>query len=366
MVAITINGYGSDAGLSSRYSVPNGAPAYVDAGNLNDAILGGSQNDYLIGGDDQDNIYAGDGNDVVLGDATWNAEPIFFLGNIFGAKADFIRGDEGNDVIFTGGGTNFADGGAGSDFVWGGNAADYLLGNTGNDTISGRGGDDFLAGGTSSTAQMNAAVLSYFGNGVDYTHNGVTGANSGGNSASNPDTEAQTGTGNDYLDGGTGNDAIYGQDGNDSLFGGDGVDFMSGDIGADQIFGEAGADTIWAGGDNDFIVGEAGNDEVYGRDGNDVLSGAAGNDYMVGGIGFDLQYGGDGNDVFLVTRIDQEDIIFGEAGTDTVNFADRTQAEVTFRGFTGSYYQVFFADGHYSSMLTVEWIAFADGSIFIG
>lgn len=81
-----------------------------------------------------------------------------------------------------------------------------------------------------------------------------------------------------------------------------------------------------------------------------MLSGAGGNDWVVGGIGFDLMYGGDGNDVFLVGRTDQEDIIFGEAGVDTINFADRSTTEITFRGVTANgYYTVIFADGHYTS-----------------
>ncbi|MEO0750467.1 MAG: Hint domain-containing protein [Pseudomonadota bacterium] len=54
------------------------------------------------------------------------------------------------------------------------------------------------------------------------------------------DPEANTGAGDDVIDGGTGDDLIFGEDGNDAIDGGWGADTIDGGAGNDTIFGEAG------------------------------------------------------------------------------------------------------------------------------
>jgi Ca2+-binding RTX toxin-like protein len=60
---------------------------------------------------------------------------------------------------------------------------------------------------------------------------------------------------------------------------------------------------------SDYIVGWQGNDSLSGNGGDDILNGGAGNDYLSGGIG---------NDTYLFKVGDGIDIIYDQAGTDTI------------------------------------------------
>ncbi len=98
-----------------------------------------------------------------------------------------MYGDDGNDSIDGGGGSDTLYGGLDDAAVAGSGGTDRLFGDDGNDIVTGSGGTDSLYGG--------AGNDSLDGNGGD-----------------------------DLLFGGTGNDAIIGSSGDDSLYGGDGTD----------------------------------------------------------------------------------------------------------------------------------------------
>ncbi|WP_126976564.1 Hint domain-containing protein [Frigidibacter oleivorans] len=190
---------------------------------------------------------------------------------------------------------------------------------------------------------------------------------------------AETGAGNDTLNGGDGNDTIYGEAGNDVLIGGTGANRLDGGAGDDRFVGGAGADTFvggtgqdnldysasnaavqvdlttgsLAGGDaaNDKIEsgidgvigskygdtltgfdhqgtapedtytnqfwGNAGNDTITGKGGDDFIDGGADNDSLSGGAGEDTVLGGTGND--WIDAGAGADSVGGGDGRDTIH-----------------------------------------------
>ncbi|RNL61024.1 hypothetical protein EFK50_16690 [Nocardioides marmoriginsengisoli] len=98
--------------------------------------------------------------------------------------------------------------------------------------------------------------------------------------------------------------------------------------GDDVIMGTPGNDSINGLGGNDTICGADGNDAIDGGAGKDAIWGAAGKDYLVGGAGNDVLHGGDGDDVlfpggtYSATLGYDKDTALGEAGFDTVSYAD--------------------------------------------
>ncbi|RTE88013.1 MULTISPECIES: calcium-binding protein [Bradyrhizobium] len=156
--------------------------------------------------------------------------------------------------------------------------------------------------------------------------------------------------GNDTVYGGSGNDAIRGGHGNSSLFGGGGNDSIYGGSGNDTLDGGSGNDYLEAGSGAQLLAGGSGNDilrdlssgrsTLIGGDGNDTLIGVQG-DVFEGGDGNDVFWvygesganstlqGGNGNDTFHLQTHTGNDTIIGGAGSDTVDFADRSSFEVT-------------------------------------
>ena len=109
-----------------------------------DSLWGDGGDDRLDGGDEADVVHGGDGNDIITDTGT----PV--------GDADFLHGDAGHDVIFSGNGNDLVFGGSGSDFVvvgedaqevFGGQDNDFALGGSGADTLMGNEGDDWLEGG---------------------------------------------------------------------------------------------------------------------------------------------------------------------------------------------------------------------------
>lgn len=104
---------------------------------------------------------------------------------------------------------------------------------------------------------------------------------------------ADTGGGNDVVDGGDGDDEIHSGDGND------------------VVRGRGGADDIWLGAGNDRGNGGAGDDTIHGEDGRDSVSGSTGADSLSGGTGND-SLSGDGED----------DSLSGDSGSDSLSGGD--------------------------------------------
>nr|WP_279630501.1 peroxidase family protein [Buttiauxella warmboldiae] len=143
-----------------------------------DSLWGDGGDDRLDGGDEADVVHGGDGNDIITDTGT----PV--------GDADFLHGDAGHDVIFSGNGNDLVFGGSGSDFVvvgedaqevfsgrdndfaLGGSGADFLLGNEGDDWLEGGDGFDTLAGDNSelffNSTIIGHDVLNGQGNDTDY------------------------------------------------------------------------------------------------------------------------------------------------------------------------------------------------------
>ncbi|MGV8844699.1 MAG: peroxidase family protein [Pseudomonas sp.] len=180
-----VNGDGKADGGYLKYSGSDHVVLGGTAGNDTllggkgiDTLWGGAGNDRLDGGDEADQVYGGDGDDIITDTGT----PV--------GGADFLRGEEGNDVIssgmgndivFGGGGKDFVMtgndatevfGGRGDDFILGGNGSDFLLGNEGDDWIEGGEGFDGLAGENSelffNSPIIGHDVLNGQGNDTDY------------------------------------------------------------------------------------------------------------------------------------------------------------------------------------------------------
>jgi len=126
-----------------------------------------------------------------------------------GDAGDFIRGEDGDDLIY--GGLFFDD----------------LHGNMGQDTVVGGHGDDWVVGG-------QGQDLLDGGPGADIVYGNL---------------------GFDWLDGGDGADLMRGGQADDTLLGQAGDDWLSGDRGDDTLTGGPGADTF-------HTFGEAGIDRV--------------------------------------------------------------------------------------------------------
>ena len=111
---------------------------------------------------------------------------------------DFLRGTDGNDLIFGLAGNDSIDGNDGNDSIFGDAGRDSLRGGDGNDEIVGGEGDDFLDG------ELGDDVLI----GDD---------------------------GDDQIDGNFGNDTIDAGAGADTIFDSDGIDTITVGLGADVI-----------------------------------------------------------------------------------------------------------------------------------
>jgi len=160
----------------------------------------------------------------------------------------YLRGDEGDDVIFGGEDFNDLNGNQGSDTVHGNVSGDWVLGGQ---------GDDLLFA-------YEAADLVY------------------GN------------MGNDTCDGGAGADTVRGGQGADSLSGGAGDDWLSGDRGDDTLAGGTGADVFHSFGDagldrvtdfsraeGDRVVLDPGTQYTVSQSGADVVVSMAGGAQLV-------------------------------------------------------------------------------------
>ena len=114
---------------------------YLRGEEGDDVIHGGFGFDDLHGNQGDDTVSGGQGHDWVVG----------------GKDRDRLSGDEGDDLVYGNLGDDTCDAGAGADIVRGGQGADILRGGDGNDFLSGDLGDDTLTGGA------GADIFSSFG-----------------------------------------------------------------------------------------------------------------------------------------------------------------------------------------------------------
>lgn len=341
----------------------------VNAGGGIDTVLAGSGNDIVVGGAGDDFIFGGEGNDRIDGDAEGATAEIssnvdfytallkFNVGlDVSRHGADYIDGEEGNDVIFGNGQADFLFGGTGDDEIYGdgpgvtGAAAgdDYLEGEAGNDKLFGGAGADYLIGGTGddllvgdmemdALAAQGADILDG-GDGNDELRGGggddildgekdndLLFGDAGADTLSGGDgiDELQGGDGDDTLDGGAGADVLFGQADKDELWGGEGADHLNGGSGNDTLMGGAGNDILWGDEDDDLLNGD---------DGGDTLHGGIGNDTLNGGSGSDSLFGGEGDDQYVVSASDaaigQVDVINDAQGVNTLRIEGASLADI--------------------------------------
>lgn len=385
--AASFNGGGGNDSIGSSHAAlfhpgeSSNWEQYIDDADLMD---GGDGADYLASNDGRDILVGGEGDDVLTAgfQAEWSwAQNTYSDG--FGEDIEAwalwqfpkTRRSADSNVLVSGGGKDYVNGGWGDDVAYGGDGNDALIGLAGNDALIGDAGDDFISGdgGTKFlwTPEYWAQVYAEAGTppppegfqaNVDMNW---TPASLHGN-----DT-LDGGIGNDTLEGSGGDDVLYGAVGNDTLWGdgrkyasktedldmvpinvrgndwldgGSGDDLLVGDAGEDSLWGGAGADTIYGDTDSpnlstsnhadDFLDGGDGNDSLYGNGGRDTLHGGAGGDLVFGDDKDDLTISGDdsldggaGNDTLIGGA--GNDTLFGGSGNDGLIGDDGSKAADT-------------------------------------
>jgi len=225
-------------------------------------------------------VYGNNGNDVITS----------------GGKNDKLYGEAGNDTL---------SGNGGNDILRGGNNHDQLFGGHNNDILFGDDGGDLLIGGQGSDTL-------YGGNDNDYLGGGCRLANAGNNyiyEVSQCNSKSDSG---DTLHGGNGHDVLSGGEGNDKLYGDNGNDYLTGNGGReDKLYGGSGHDAL-------LEVGDASLDSIkwhkaWGNSGDDLM--------VVYGEDSD-QEGGSGNDVIITTSTEHDAKIHGGKNGDYIWTAD--------------------------------------------
>ena len=318
-----------------------------------DVFTGGAGDDSLFGGDDNDTLNGASGADLIDGgngfdiasyrtsiagvsidlaasSSTWTGVAqgdtliaieqldLSDVADVFrgDAKANVVKGFDGNDQLFGLAGDDKLDGGAGNDILAGGEGGDILQGGAGADIINGGTGSDSV---TYSDATSGVSI--------DLTRSSSTWTGDAqGDTLTSIETIQLTNFadifrgdsnanfangagGDDQMLGGGGDDTFTGDTGNDAIQGGDGNDFIVGDD-----FGNL----VLAG--DDYLQGNAGNDTLFGGGGKDKLVGGTGNDRLAGEQGADFLIGNEGADTFryfsvtdsffdTVNRVSQQDQI---------------------------------------------------------
>lgn len=328
-------------------------------------VYGTDGNDTMKGGTGSNTIYGGDGNDTLTGNldgdvldgaagtnlADYSARTQNLTVNLsLSSKNIYITGSgptalnsdtlsnmqnvstgSGSDVITGNSGNNTVKAGSGADTLYGGGGADALYGEAGDDSFVGGAGNDTFYGGMDAVTDSGNDTADYttalFGIDANLTTGIVTG---------NAATE--------------GTDTLYGIE---NITGSALDDTIKGKVGVvNTLSGGAGNDTIYGGLDGDYVDGGSGINTVdYSSEATNIsidLNSAranysatpavydtlvstqnaiagSGNDTLVGksSVANTLK-GGSGNDV-LTGNLDG-DSLFGEAGTDTLNYSSQTNA----------------------------------------
>jgi Ca2+-binding RTX toxin-like protein len=234
----------------------------LGGGRGRDTIWGDGGDDRIDAGDEEDEVHAGDGDDIITDHGT------------VAGGADFLRGDEGNDVISNGSGNDLVFGGGGNDFiiigpdfteVFAGRGDDFLLGGQGPDALLGNEGDDWIEGGGGFDTLSGENSQLFFNSTI---------------------------IGNDILDG-QGNDTDYdGESGDDIMVNGPGIQRNNGMLGFD--WGIHKGDPVGA--DSDLGIARFFAQDVFTiRDRFDLVEGLSGWKYSDRLTGTDFPTGAVGN-----------------------------------------------------------------------
>jgi Ca2+-binding RTX toxin-like protein len=261
------NFYGADLDLARIYA-PRGMQG-GDQGAAAELIQGGDGDDLLVGvaGADgpggaslssgfRDQLFGGDGNDTIYGGDNGDLavfDPLLGYAEVAG---DVIRGQDGDDLIFAGGGNDDVRGGPGNDTIWGGDGVDNARYDQSSDPVV-----VDLAAGTAVRATE-----------IDELH------------------EIENVRGGDGADSITGDgeaNSLRGRGGDDTLIGAEGDDTLQGDGGADLYVHNVGDG-------NDIVINADGLDHVLLAD-NDL---------------YDFHWAREGDDLIIGPAVDAEDFEF--------------------------------------------------------
>jgi Ca2+-binding RTX toxin-like protein len=283
----------------------------VQATDGNDFLSGGGSGDVMLGG----------GDDIMGGDV----DPRLAIAN-----TPLVTTETGDDVLFGDGGvvefyerrlqriaSVYEDDPTGSydDTIYGDNGDDIIIGGRGSDsnTYSGTnslGFDRILAGGHGpGRGETDPGVsdedIIIGDNGELIYHDDSIAANFGKlRLVQTMDTADETG----------GADTVYGELGDDIILGGvnGSVDVLYGNAGDDVILGDNGLLNYAFDGDTDLTTLDLVQSFIDGLGGEDHIYGNAGEDVILGGTGGDEIYGDD--DTASAGALDGQDIILGDNG----------------------------------------------------
>ena len=391
-----------------------GTGQFVGVGNArNNLITGGVDRDTLAGRAGDDTLSGGSGAANILiggvGDDTYVVQVAGdSLVEYAGEGTDTVRTTLGGytlrdhleHLVYTGTGN----------FVGGGNDAENVItGGAGTDTLNGLNGDDSLYGGAGQDLLIGGAGADLLDGGSDYDRAdysaqtapvrvnlavGLTQNDGQGGVDTLVGIEnAAGGSGADVLIGDAGRNDLYGGDGADMLVGQGGDDWLDGGQGLDTLQGGAGDDFYWDPGPGDTLVefagegedtvwvlainytlrdnfenlhfrnpgvahGGYGNDQdnlIEGGDLGDELAGAAGNDTLTGLWGDDVLRGDSGDDLLIGFDGTDTAVLSGLAGGYTI--VSNGQGGVTITDTNP-------ADGDdgVDTLIEVEFARFSDGS----
>ena len=250
-----------------RVFIAPGAEIETAYGNVgNDYIRGNDGYNILAGEGGNDDIFGGIGEDWLFGDAGNDAldggpDRDHLFG---GADIDTLRGGSGEDWLF---------GGAGGDTLDGGADADRLNGDGENDTLTGGGGNDLLDGGDGTDTAV------YIGKFAEYDIDPLDdppGLSIRDLRPGSPD----------------GTDQILGERISIEILRFADRDVLVGDLFPNLLVGTAAGQVLMAFGGEDTLDGGAGEDDLFGGEDIDTLLGGPGNDDLYGGPGADILDGG--------------------------------------------------------------------------
>ncbi|MGD9879434.1 MAG: beta strand repeat-containing protein [Reyranella sp.] len=279
----------------------------IDGGTGNDTILGSQGADVLIGGEGDDFVFGDNGNDLALlgaGDDVFQWDP--------GDGNDTLEGQDGNDLML----------------FFGSNVAENI------DIVANGGRALFvrnIASVTMDLDDMERIEFRALGGADNIVVGDLTGTDV---TRVDVDLRGPNGGG----DGAADNVTANGTNGGDTIF-------VSGDSGGVSVTGlQATVNVFFQEVANDRLTvnGLGGNDTINATsleaDGIQLtLNGGLGVDTLIGSEGGDLFNGGDGNDTalmgagddtFVWNPGDDNDIVEGQAGTDTLLFNGANVAEI--------------------------------------
>jgi Ca2+-binding RTX toxin-like protein len=328
----------------------------LDGGLGDDRLAGGADNDVLDGGAGNDRLDGGSGVDsadyylsaagVTVNLASLAAQNTVGAGtdtlagieNLLGSKtgADFLTGDDEDNILIGYGGDDVLAGGEGSNVLDGRSGDDTFLAHLGDDIVEGGTGVDTVdySAATGSVAVMlsvstrtNSSSGPGYAGGIDHEPTVIPGATSIGGLAKGAST---------------GNDSLYDiENVNGSAFN----DVLSGSAAANVINGMGGADTMIGGDGSDTYYVDNLGDLV--RESN-TSSTTGGTDTVISTVSLTLAsnvevlrlsgtaaINGTGNTLGnLVYASNGVNILDGKEGTDTLSYADTTAAAGTTTGVT--------------------------------